>query len=59
MAVIRCAGAFKTMKELIFKILNTAPKDCYSADVVADSYRTLFKSAEANSRFSWSFKLES
>lgn len=59
MAVIRCAGAFKTTKELIFKILNTAPKDCYSADVVADSYRTLFKSAEANSRFSWIFKLES
>ena len=41
MAVIRCVEIFKTIKELIFKILNTIPKDCHRLDAVADSYRSV------------------
>ena len=41
MAVIRCVGIFKTIKELIFKILNTIRKGYHRVDVVADSYRTV------------------
>ena len=41
MAVIRCVEIFKTIKELIFKILNTISKGCHWVDVVADSYRTV------------------
>ena len=41
MTVIRCVGIFKTMKELIFKILNNSPNGCHMADIVAYSYRTV------------------
>ena len=37
MAVIRCVRIFKTIKELIFKIMNTIPQGCHSVDVVFDS----------------------
>ena len=40
MTVIRCVGIFKTIKELIFKVLNTIPNGCFRVDVATDSYRT-------------------
>ena len=33
MAVRRCVGIFKTIKEFIFKILNTISKGCQRVDV--------------------------
>ena len=41
MAAIRCVEIFKTIKELIFKILNTIPKGCQRVDIMADGYRTV------------------
>ena len=41
MTVIRCVGIFKTINELISKILNTIPKGCHRVHVVAYSYRTV------------------
>ena len=41
MTVIRCVGIFKTIKELIFKILNTIRNGCHMADIVAYSYSTV------------------
>ena len=33
MTVIRCVGIFKTIEELILKILNTIPNDCHMAHI--------------------------
>ena len=41
MGVIRSVRIFKTIKELVFKILNTILIGCYRIDVVADSYITV------------------
>ena len=40
--VIRDVATFKTIKELIFEILNTIPKGCDRVDALADTYRTVF-----------------
>ena len=41
MGVIRSVRIFKTIKELVFKILNTILIGCHRIDVVADSYITV------------------
>ena len=41
MGVIRSVRIFRTIKELVFKILNTILIGCYRIDVVADSYITV------------------
>ena len=51
MTVIRCVGIFETIKELIFKVLNTIPNGYFRVDVAADSYRTVYwKNKTSNPR---------